>query len=164
MSNVKYAAYSYATKQELIDDVVDMGWEYPEGFPENGAFVDKASGETLNYSYAGKIVVNFPRTYEEPPAPEWTPQYSSDVYIHSARQGNLQLPAPHKLGGNELKYFTKYVRRFSGEPPVEGEVIAMAQPPPTNANTKAEIKAWLTANSIAWTAGMTKAQLLALIP
>ena len=153
-----YETFKYATKQELIDDLDAKGWEYDKPLRNAGQFVDTTNGERLDYAYMDKIVLNYPATYPEPPEPEWTPVYSADVYIHTARIIEMRLEASHKLDVNATKYFNNYINKFVGEATDNSEEV------PDGSWTKGQIKAWLDAHSIVWGAGMTKAQLLDLVP
>jgi len=153
-----YETFKYATKQELIDDLDAKGWEYDKPLRNAGQFIDTTNGERLDYAYMDKIVLNYPVTHEEPPAPEWEPVYSADVYIHTARITEIHLEASHKLDVNATKYFNNYINKFVGEATDNSEEV------PDGSWLKSLIQQWLTDHNILWNVSMTKAQLLDLVP
>ncbi len=105
---VKYDTYQYDTEQELIDDLESLGYTYTE--PLSQGTLQHEDGEYLDYVYFNQIVTNYPVTEEG-----WEPIYSTEVYINSARKGNIKLPSNKKLKGNNRKYFNNYINRFLGE-------------------------------------------------
>ena len=113
IGQIKYDCYKFADKAELIQQLTDDGYSW-EGELTQGQLTDTVAGEFLDYYYIGHIVLNYPVTYEEDD--EWEAQYSTEVFIHSARKGNIKLPSNKKVTGNQRKYVNQYITCFLGEP------------------------------------------------
>ncbi len=112
MANPKYDLYSFVDEQEFIDTLNAEGFEY-EAITTD--FLIHKDEESLDVHYAGNIVTNYPIENPDPENPTWEPVYSAEVYVLSARIGNIKLPSNHKVGGNDRKYYYDYTNRFAGE-------------------------------------------------
>ena len=107
MAHINYDTYVYESEEELLDNLEELGYTF-EGELSQGVL--STPGDDLDYVYFSTIILNYPST-----GAGWEPEYSTDVYINSARIGSTKLPSNHKVKGNNRKYFNNYINRFAGE-------------------------------------------------
>ena len=112
MTQYKYDTYKYSSKTALLNGLDAQGYIINDGEPltMHNTITDPETGEVLNMHYFPSIVTNYPDTGEG-----WTPEYSTDVYVHCSRIGVMKLPSSQKLKGNDRKYFNNHINRFAGE-------------------------------------------------
>ncbi len=108
MASIKVDTYQYESEEELLDNLEDLGYTFDGKLSQGVLFTP--DGNALDYVYFSTIILNYPDT-----GIGWTPEYSEDVYINSARIGSTKLPSNKKVNGNARKYFNNYINRFAGE-------------------------------------------------
>lgn len=112
MAKTKYASYKFADETEMLSVIASSGYEVENPMPTNGVMVSTTDKkDNLEYHLLDHIVENYPNTGEG-----WEPIMSTEVFLHSARVGNSQLPAPHLVVGNDRKYMWDYINVYFGEP------------------------------------------------
>ena len=113
MTQYKYDTYKYSSKTALLNGLEAKGYVLnngEQGLQPYNTITDPDTGEVLNMTYFASIVTNYPETGED-----WEAEFSSEVYVHCSRIGNMKLPSSQKLKGNDRKYFNNHINRFAGE-------------------------------------------------
>ena len=111
-----YTAYEFASKQSLITAINNKGWLINDDgeLKRHNIITDPDTGKSMDLTYLGKVVKNYPDTGEG-----WEPELSDKVYCHTATPIGARIATTKQLKGAKKKYFNNYINRFAGETKIQ---------------------------------------------